>query len=483
MSHESRFRENDPARDLPPLGHEHKRDLAIGAIAAEPRAIKYVHRRRSPLFVGAAAAAALLIALPIMQPWQGNSGPAKLMLAGMGNSNSEGYTAQSGNQLGVGDRLASTSAKVPAFYNWGYYQFTSEVALSDEGSTALAYEMSVRDDAKQIVNAFADLMGVANPEFYEQGDATVSSPKTDSQDYNSQAPQISAYLSDSWSSVSYYNESVWPWKDVVCNGSGVDERCEPTPATDLPTNAEVKSKVLSILQQIGISTATATFEINRDDYGVNVNVHHRVGELADPAIDYFYFVDKGALQNAAISLNQYKAVGTYDLVSPKAALERLNAMNRQYYADALESWQQSQAENGDGSGTSGSSEGSTGAVEPSEETGAPAPDTSTSTDPGLSPEPAPSVTTKPTGDPGPTFPGPQLLSGHVTSVKLSGATYTLKDGRTLLIPTYDFYGYYDTPESNPWPIANVVAVVDSQIDLSDFMWGGGVMPMLRGAMY
>ena len=50
------------------------------------------------------------------------------------------------------------------------------------------------------------------------------------------------------------------------------------------------------------------------------------------------------------------------------------------------------------------------------------------------------------------------------------------DGQSLWIPSYDFYGTIEGESDSPaYPLSSVYAVVDDQIDLSQFQYGYGVL--------
>ena len=497
MSHESRFRENDPARDMPPLGHHEREHLAVGAIAAEPHPVHLPRRRRSALYVATAAAAAVALALPVMQPWQGNGGPAVLRLAGVGSNSLQANGAKDAMLPGY----AENSKMASPYIWWGGYKYVADVALSTEGQKGTVFKIVTRGDAKEIVRRIADTFDVPEPDYdnggytVDSGTATKTSPdgSTSSGEIASGQTQeyLYAYVTESGGYFGYYNDALSPWRECWYNrddGSatepsdpGAPEECVPPTATNLPTNAEAKALVRNRLDGWGFDVDNLRFEAYRDDWQVSVSATAVVAGFDSPVSWGFTLVDDSKISNVYGSLDRLIALDEYDLISPAAAIDRANRLvddQYQAYLDWMESQPTDRPTSGEGSAS----------VEPGSPGEEPVP--IDPTDPGLSPEPRPTSTSiEPSIEPtdGPTIepkpiPEPSWTQQtvHVTRVERGMQWVTAADGTNLWIPTYEFYGYVeDSEETFAWPLGSVIAVVDSQIDLSQFTGGyyGGVRPM------
>lgn len=442
---ESKMRDADPARDLTKLTESELQQIAVSAIAAEPAATK---TRKSYGKGLVAAAVAALIAVPALNGALTADSPPIISL-GSANEITSGAALESAPQSYRDSKMSAD-----AMYWWGAYKFQLADGVVVDDRTGTGYEIQARSDAEQIIRAFARELGVTGLD-YSNGKDTLS---TDPDDYES--PRIYGYLDGSSASVDYFNPELDVWATCYSvvegseDGSGASETspvnpdgtCEPETASDLPTETEAKAIANEFFNSVGLSVSGLDFEYWADDYNVYISFFG-----GNWGYDYYSMglVDGGEIYSVYASLTEKVALGEYDLVDAQAAIDRANEQADRYIKQMEE----------DGVyNTMPFAEG----------------DIST-------PEPAP-------GD-GDVYEAPEfeVKTVVVTDIKLVWSMHYSDSGASLLLPTYEFYGYVDGESSDvtEYSYHSIIAIVDEQIDLDSFFGYGGVgyaMPMAKDSM-
>lgn len=470
MEHEEferRLRAADPARHLEPQSESELHELAIGAIAAEPNsAHPRPHRQRTWRRALAAAAVVGLFAAPSLQgAMTAGDQPPTLRLGGLASQSGGALESANGDM-----DMTGSDSKMGMSMWWGGFTYVADTTLSTQGSSAEAYEMVSWANAEKVIYAVADLFGVARPT--ENEDGWWSTVQQEYKEYPTE--EVWGNTGD-WASVGYYNSGVDPWRecwdrpmsDTTSSGDVVTEPdyCEPAKPKNLPTNAEAQLKLKQIMTDLDISTTGLEFDIQRDDYYVWVYATKMIDGSRSPLNWYLSLVDNSVVHNFGGSLADMKSVGTYDLISPAAALDRANAQTDKWWQQMSEANQSSEEPMPVETGSSDAGNSGSGTS-----------DGSGTSEPGV---PGDDVTIQPIEPDDPIGPMPtwEPTVVHVTKVTLGMQLFNTVDGKSLWLPTYEFWGYTDDNPGEEYQYGTVVAVVDSQIDLTEFynaMYGIGM---------
>jgi len=340
------------------------------------------------------------------------------------------------------------SDKASAWYG-GRTVFSSS-GLSDEGGSGKAWAL----DAASVYSAatvarLAEVLHVSGDPVQQYGSWTVG-PQDGS------GPSVSL-SPDGTASVSYYDPTRDPWSCVKsapdeiqqsdpAEGAGTDDgsggsgvspveppadgpsTCDPSTAA-APGADDAKAQAADLLSAFGIDPAGYELEVvdSGTSQAASVNAY-QVVDGARTGVTWSFTILADGVQSLWGSLAPLVELGTYDVVSPSAAVERLG--DPRFGA-------------------------SSGGVMPLASTARAAEDGAT-TDMMPAPEETPTVPATPeAGSPL----GWPVQEVEITSARLGVALTTLTDGASVLVPTYEL----SAADGSTW---SVIAVVDDQLDFS-----------------
>jgi hypothetical protein len=210
---------------------------------------------------------------------------------------------------------------------------------------------------------------------------------------------------------------------------GDDQPCdvsEPTPAANLPSQAEAERRLRDLLDSAGIDVRGSVAETYDDPYSVSVSLDITIeGEKVMGYGAYATFGDNGALIGASGYLETPQRSDDYPLIGTQQGFERLDdrLMGFGGAVDLLKGGEESLAAD------SGASSGSAGIA-----VGEPAPDQSTTS------EPAPDQ---------PVTPEQRVV--QISGVRLGYTPWYGADGNLYILPAYVFV---DT-EGGEWTVPAV----------------------------
>jgi hypothetical protein len=442
---ESAMRNADPAKDLAKLSEAELQTIAVSSIAATPtKSAKTTKVGRGLI----AAAVAALIAVPALNGAMTADGPPILRLG----ASTEGPNANADQRSSV--MAEDSKMLMPYFY--GAYKFELADGVSIGTGSGTGYTVVPMSDAESVIKNIADYFDLSELAYDKQNQSWSNNHNGD---WNQ--PTVWGYVEGSWASFSYNNPELDPWNKCYDNvdepvSSDVETVCEPAPASNLPTDAEATEISNNLLAEIGIDLEGFEATVESSDFNTWVN-------FSNPDASYAYYSvtlgDNGAISGLWGSLTELSALGEYDLIDSAAAIDRANAQADRYIK---------QMEDADYFGPEVMLKDEINASEPR-------------TKDGDSTEPNPGDDTS--YEP-PVF---EVQTVVVTKIELVWSMNYASDGSALWLPTYNFYGYVkgEGNKVSDYPIHNMIAIVDSQIDLDSFYnfgFGYGltreIMPMI-----
>lgn len=432
---EHKLRSHDPAANLEMRDSAEHRALLDKAISGQPANVipmsSWTKRRKA---VSAAAAALLVVGFggPVISG-SATATPERLVFGSSAPSLS-GKMADSG--------LRNESMTSGHYDNLGgayTYELLGEFA--DLPTTAPVYKVVNIANVEARIKEIAASLGVKDLSKADYEDAWA-------------AENFWGFTNEGGASFSYYDGSVDPWRDCYKEGQAVTSdgefECEPI-VENLPTKQEAISKTIALMEKLGISTSDLRVEVSEYGYSVDVYAVVQVNGQDSPISYFASYVSNGDLYSFGGSLTKMVELGTYDLVDANFASERANALTNRN----IEAWNKEvNSSNEPGAVVSESSED--GEVSEPSEPG--------SEEPTLSDEPTISK-----DEPiGPDFEY-KSIKVKVSKVELSYQSFWMKDGTSLWLPVFEFWGTTDHL-NDVVSYGNVVAIVDSQIDL-DSLYG------------
>jgi hypothetical protein len=451
---ESEMRNADPAKDLAKLSESELQTIAVSSIAAAPsKSAKTTKVGRGLI----AAAVAALIAVPALNGAMTADGPPVLRLG----ASSEGLSS-------TADQRSSDMAensKLSMSYFFGAYKFELADGVTIAAGTGTGYTIVPRPDAENVIQKLASYFDISELTYDKQGKSWSNNHEGE---WNK--PAIWGYLEGAWASFNYNNPDLDPWnkcyntleQPISSEDTVTEVECEPKPATNLPTDSEATDISTNLLEEIGVDLTGFEATVDSSEYNTWVS-------FDNPAQSYAYYSvtlgNNGAVSGVYGSLTELSPIGEYDLIDSAAAIERANAQADRYIK---------QMEDGGAYGPEVMLKDESNASEPR-------------TKDGDSAEPNP-------GDDSayeaPVF---EVKTVVVTKIELIWSMNYASDGSALWLPTYNFYGYVkgEGNKVSEYPMHNMIAIVDSQIDLDSFWsfgigYGGGsgygltrdIMPMI-----
>lgn len=445
---ESEMRSADPAKDLAKLSETELQSIAVNSIAATPaKSAKTTKVGRGLI----AAAVAALIAVPALNGAMTADAPPVLRLGAMTESQNSGADLRSTSP--------QADSKMSMSYFYGAYKFELADGVSIGAGSGTGYAIVPRADADDVVKNLAEFLDLSDLTYDKE---IKSWSNNHNGDWNH--PTLWGYVDGAWASFTYNNPTLDPWakcygdveEPVSSDDAGREVVCEPSVLSNLPTDSVATETSSNLLSDIGIDLSGFVADVVSDEYGVWVNFSNPDKSYANYSVT---FGDNGAIAGVYGSLTELSALGEYDLIDSAAAIDRANAQSDRYIK---------QMENNDLLSPE---------VMPYEEGDASAPRTKD----GDTSEPNPGDDT--------TYEAPvfEIRTVVVTKIELVWSMNYSSDGSALWLPTYNFYGYVkgEGTKVAEYPMHNLIAIADSQIDLDSFYnfgFGYGIprtiMPMI-----
>lgn len=450
---ENRFKKHDPASELdanltPSQIANQAMDREVGNVVP----IASWSRKRKAISAVAAGLLFVGVSGPLMNGAMTAGGPERFVFG------SSPVSAEN-TRLGSSEALVNSDMKIGLPYMYSYYIFESDIALSNQSTSAMTYSVVARDDAEQVGRDLANSLGISK--------LTASEYDDNSLVFESEKKYFAIYLSDSFTSVSYSDYTNDPWRDcyveidnpdgsTTSSDSGSVPECQPK-AENLPTQAEAKQLAIQLFDSIGIDSSDFKFEIWKDQAFVSVTATEYLNGHMTPVSWNVTYTSNSEISWLYASLTELQELDEYGVISEAAALKRINELNTTRIDDLNMPAPNVQPETKGSNGTSSTSSPSDSASASSEP------------NPGATDEPI--ETSEPVVDPTYTF-EPQIV--HVTRVELTYETFWLADGSVVWLPTYQFYGYIDgTDVDETYPLGTIVALVDDAIDLES-LYGASI---------
>lgn len=450
---EARFKKQDPASALdanltPSQIANQAMDREVGNVVP----IATWSRKRKAISAVAAGLLFVGVSGPLMSGAMTASGPERFVFG------SSPISSES-TRLGSSDALVNSDMKIGLPFMYSYYIFESDIALSNQATSAMTYDVVARDDAEQVGRDLARSMGISKLSTSDYDENTLL--------FESDNKYFAIYLSDSFTSVSYSDYTNDPWRDcyvekenpdgsTTSSDSGSVQECQPK-AENLPSQAEAKRLATQLFSSIGIDSSDFKFEIWTDQAFVSVTATEYLNGHMTPVSWNVTYTSNSEISWLYASLTELQELDEYGVISEAAALKRINELNTTRI-DAFDmpapKVQPETKGSNDTSTTENPSDSGSASSEPN---------------PGVTDKPV--ETSEPVVDPTYTF-EPQVV--HVTRVELTYETFWLADGSVVWLPTYQFYGYIDGTEvDETYPLGTIVALVDDAIDLES-LYGASI---------
>ena len=448
---EARFKKHDPASELdanltPSQIANQAMDREVGNVIP----IATWSRKRKAISAVAAGLLFVGVSGPLMSGAMTAGGPERFVFG------SSPVSAEN-SRLGSADALTNSDMKIGLPYLYSYYIFESDIALSNQSTSAMTYSVVARDDAEQVGRDLARSMGISQ--------LTTSEYDDNSLVFESDNKYFAIYLSDSFTSVSYSDYTNDPWRDCyveienpdessTSSDSGSVEECQPK-SENLPSKSEAKRLATQLFSSIGIDSSDFKFEIWSDQAFVSVTATEYLNGHMTPVSWNVTYTSNSEISWLYASLTELQELDEYGVISEAAALKRINELNTSRIDD-FDMPVDVQPETKDSTDSSGN-----------------VGDTSSEPNPGVTDTPV--ETSETVVDPNYTF-EPQIV--HVTRVELTYETFWLADGSVVWLPTYQFFGYIDGSDvDESYPLGTIVALVDDAIDLES-LYGASISARL-----
>jgi hypothetical protein len=447
---EQKFAQHDPAALLAPMNEDEVGATVAHATSASAPQLRGPISARSKWFVGVAAATAAVVALNAP-----SSMVASVPVLHLSGGSSALNAAASDSKSMVAGGPGASDAMFRAYY---HFTLDGSVSTTVPSETHTAYKLvpiaNLDAIAADLIKYF-DVTGVV--ESTDPANAEIKSWA--SGESTSTYIYIYGGPGASWS---YANPALdnFVCKTVTATSNQTDP-CSPRTLKNVLPAADAEAKAKNILDKLELSTGQWSWETVVDDRGDTVTGTRIAEGMKSPITVSFTFADNGEISYAWGSLETLVALGDYNIISQMAAFDRANAMTDKWVKamnDAQTPSPQTATDDTKSAPSSGAGDSSA----------AVAPTTSDSPQDGSVVE-SPDVVT------------PSNFTAQeatVTDINFSMTSIWDTDGNHLWLPAYDLIGHVDA-SSDQWTLTSVIAIVDSQIDLSQFFNAGGVMPMMR----
>ena len=443
----ARFKKQDPAASLetnltPSQVAQQSMDREVSNVTP----ISTWTRKRKVISTVAAGLLVAGISGPFMSGAMTASGPERFVF---GTS-----PEASGQMRSANESMLSSDMKIGLPYIGSYYIYESDIELSTQATSMMAYRIVPRDDAETIGRSVARSFGITN--------LKVSEYDQNSLEFASDDKFFNLYLSDSYTSLNYSDYTNDPWKEcyqVIENPDGSTtssdrnsddvQECNPV-VENLPSEAEAKRLAIDLMNSIGVNARNFKFEIWSDTAYVSVTATEYLDGRITPMSWNITYTSNSEVAWLYGSLTELEEISEYEVISETAALKRANELN----VTRIENFKSDIGTNDliDVEPTY-SSEGDRATNEPGTIDGG-----SSEPNPGTTDEPS-----KPIDEPTFTF-EPQIV--HVTKIELTYETFWLADGSVVWLPTYQFFGYFDGEDKTEvYMLGSIVALIDDAIDL------------------
>ena len=300
---------------------------------------------RAALGTGAAGATASVLALAMALNVQAQP------LLRLGSAPSQNLAAA--ESMGASD-FATAEDKM-AIWPMIEYRYLAGEGLSDQGGSGKVYQLQLSGDPKQRIEQLADLLGVKGQVVLDEW----STP--DAPSYSVQGENF--YLSIYWSGTGGWSYGSWTPYPEECyqvepaareesgSGESSDEtvgetslpaecnwQTEPTPEL-IPAEDQLASEAIKIMSATGLDVSPSDLAIYRDDWGASVRASLKVDGQETALEWYVGWGADGKLSYASGHSVEVLDRGSFNTISPKAAVDRLGDW-RWYGAVASSVWEQ-----------------------------------------------------------------------------------------------------------------------------------------------
>ena len=413
---------------------------AAGAEVVDELAVR--RARRTPRWIQAAAAVAGVALVGgvgyavgtqrTAAPQAASDVPAAISLERQGGSAGDAANESAKSPSFAGGQAMSSARdkRAASFFYGGHTVFTAKGLSSATGSQdAWAYDAASVYSAETAAR-LADALGVKGKPHEDWGWTVGPNDGT--------AATVSL-SPDGTASMSYYDPAKDPWAGCVDKsapdapaadsgtgdsgtaGMGIGETCATGQA---PKDATAKAEAKDVLASLGVDTGSLVLEVQEDgtDLSTTVVAYPVVsGQRTD--LPWSVTVVKEGVSSVNGPVAPLVALGSYDVVSPTQAVERLNDPRFGAAGGAIP--------------YAAMREGA-------------------ATDVASAPSQQPTV--PPTIEPGSPIGWP-VTDVTITKARLGLANHTEQNGSTALVPSYELTG----SDGSVW---SVIAVVDDQLDLA-----------------
>ena len=452
---ENKLQQNDPAASLQAMS-EADIESVVSRVTSKP--VKAGSTKKWLLGTAAVAVAAFALNAP-----GANVASAPLLrLSGGNNSSTAGAKVAGGESL-TADTAPSDQNRMAMML---FTRYVSDKPLPDSpfADSMAAYKLVAIDNIGGFAKKLIQKFGIKDVQTSDENGQKVW--------FNNVVPtntsdDIYMYVYDgtyAGFSVSRYNagSSTCAVSEPATGSDTTPVKSDCAPEAGTLSDAKLKSLSLAFLSEMGLPTSDLSWNLDKS-FGNYVTAIVMQDGFESPINFWFAFDNDGNIISASGSLQKLVKVGDYNLVSPAEAVARANKQ--------MDAWREQ----------ANQPQVATDDVAPSTENVDPVSSESSavsSGSAGASSEPRPAQSASDEPLPAPTFSELAAQEAHVTSVQLTMMMVWDVDGNALWIPGYALYGYYGEPTDN-FMIGTVIAVVDSQIDMSQFGYGyGQVMPMM-----
>jgi hypothetical protein len=237
------------------------------------------------------------------------------------------FTAASASSAPLGARDAVSSSMKIGW--WVDYHYTASASLSTEGGSGQVYRLTLDgSDPEERTAELATALGVdGTPVKADYSDETYPTWIVGPQDGTATNLSFSAYGTGDWW---YSDPAASPV--YVCDASVTPEQSTeygcvlPTdaPANLAPTGDEARSMAQTLFASTGYTVDAADIDIYSDDWGTTATAYLTVDGQRTALTWNANWSNTGALSYAYGHSVSVRAQGTFDTVSPAAAVDRLS---------------------------------------------------------------------------------------------------------------------------------------------------------------
>ena len=237
------------------------------------------------------------------------------------------FTAASASSAPAGERDAVSSSMKIGW--WVDYHYTADPSLSTEGGRGQVYRLTLdTSDPESRTAELAAALGVdGTPVKADYSDETYPTWVVGPQDGTATNLSFSAYGTGDWW---YSDPAASPV--YVCDASVTPEQSTEfgcvlpadAPANLAPSGDEARSMAQALFASTGYTVDAADIDIYSDDWGTTATAYLSVDGQRTALTWNANWSNTGALSYAYGHSVRVEAQGTYDTVSPAAAVDRLS---------------------------------------------------------------------------------------------------------------------------------------------------------------